>query len=633
MPFLAPFAFLLGLLAIPIIIMYMLRLRRREVTVSSTLLWQKLIRDRAANAPWQRLKRNLLLFLQLLILAALVLALARPFLPTTSLVSGHTIVLLDASASMQATDVEPNRFAVAQNEVQTLINDLRGDNQMTLIKVGNTPTTLLTGSDDRAALREAVSNAEVEYGTADWATAVALATGAAQGYQDARVVIVSDGSLPADLPPLPVETLYLPVGSTSENLAISALATRDSKSGPQLFASVSNNGMQDQTALLSIKLDGQLSDSRRISVPAGHSSAITWDIPANTSTIHARLTDQESDYLVLDDEAWAVHASGVQNQALLVTDGNLFLEQVLSVLPGLDTFKITPGNDFSAEDYDFIIFDSTPLPTTIPDADMLIINPQPGGNEDLIKINGMFSDTTAVRLADSPLLTYVDWSDIHIQAAQAVTAPWAENLVEADGGPLLIAGEQNGKRIAALNFDLRDSDLPLQIAFPLLIANITSWLSPGGAFDLPTTVRPGQTVTLSPDVGTTAVSITGPDNESWTARVGSDDMIYTDANQPGLYTVTVESGIADNNARPVGQFAVNLFSAAESNLQPVERLQIGQDVVDTAVEDTTIGQYEFWPWLAAIALIILLIEWWIYHTGVSQISDLSGFFRKKNVGS
>src|SRR5690606_2966970 len=97
MAFLAPLALLLGLPAVPIVVLYMLRLRRREVLVSSTLLWRKLLRDREANAPWQRLRRNLLLLLQLLILAALVLALSRPFLPTPSVVSGSVVVLLDAS--------------------------------------------------------------------------------------------------------------------------------------------------------------------------------------------------------------------------------------------------------------------------------------------------------------------------------------------------------------------------------------------------------------------------------------------------------------------------------------------------------------------------------------------------------
>ncbi|MEM9775859.1 MAG: BatA domain-containing protein, partial [Chloroflexota bacterium] len=100
MAFLTPFLLLLGLLAIPIIIMYMLRLRRQEVVVSSTMLWQKLTRDREANALWQKLRRNLLMFLQLLILGLLVFALARPYLRIPSVVNRSVVVLLDGSPSM-----------------------------------------------------------------------------------------------------------------------------------------------------------------------------------------------------------------------------------------------------------------------------------------------------------------------------------------------------------------------------------------------------------------------------------------------------------------------------------------------------------------------------------------------------
>ena len=104
MSFLTPLALIGGLLAIPIILLYMLRLRRREVTVSSTFLWQQLLQDQEANTPWQRLRRNLLLLLQLIILALLVFALARPFITVPAVSTGQIAVLLDASASMNATD-------------------------------------------------------------------------------------------------------------------------------------------------------------------------------------------------------------------------------------------------------------------------------------------------------------------------------------------------------------------------------------------------------------------------------------------------------------------------------------------------------------------------------------------------
>src|SRR6266498_2355048 len=132
----------LAALAIPIILLYMLKLRRKQVQVSSTLLWIKLLRDQQANTPWQRLRRNLLLILQLIILAALVLSLARPSIKTTAVASGSVIVLLDASASMNATDVSGSRFELARRTIQTLIDDLSGNSKMTLIfSCKNTETT------------------------------------------------------------------------------------------------------------------------------------------------------------------------------------------------------------------------------------------------------------------------------------------------------------------------------------------------------------------------------------------------------------------------------------------------------------------------------------------------------------
>lgn len=609
----------------------MLRLRRREVLVSSTLLWQKLLRDREANAPWQKLRRNWLLILQLLILAALVLALARPFIPVPSIVSGNVIVLLDASASMQATDVEPSRFEVAKEEVNRLIGDLGSNSQMTIIRVGRTPTVLAPATDDRSALRTAVSTAQPDPATADWQAAFALATGAAQGFQDARIAIVSDGGLPPDLPPLPVEAVYVPVGESGENLAITALATRDTEDGIQLFASVANEGLLDRSTLFSLTLDDTLFDSRRVTVPGQGTTNLTWDLPPGTATIAARLSENEGDLLPLDDVAWAVHEGGVSNRTLLVTEGNLFLEQVFGVLPGVEAFKAAPDSNLLDEPFDLYVFDGVALPDPPPAADMLIINPQTDqaatDAADLFAVTGVFSDTTAVRLADSDLLQFVDWNNVNIRRAQRVVAPWAQTLVAADGGPLVMAGEQNGRRVAIITFDLRDSDLPLQIAFPVLIANITGWLNPGRAFDAPTGLQPGDPVPIAPGASTTAVRVLKPDGEQWLQEVGEGDVVFTETDQPGLYQVVLRDGSGDRSA---GSFAVNLFDAAESNVRPAESIQVGQSTVDTAFSEN-VGQREFWPWLLAIAVLILIVEWWVHHRGAQAPAILRRIMTRTNV--
>ncbi len=619
MSFLTPLALLLSILAIPIVLLYMLRLRRQEMFVSSTLLWQKLLRDREANAPWQKLRRNLLLILQLLVLALLVLALARPFLPVASVASGSVVVILDGSASMQATDIEPDRFTAAQEDVRRWINDLGANDQMTLILAGAQPAVLAAATSDKILLRTALDGAAPATAETDWGAALALATGAAQGVRDARLVIVSDGGLPADLPALPLETVYLPIGSSGENLAISALATRNTEAGPQLFARVANTGELDQETILALILDGVLADSQRVHVSAGEVTNLTWDLPADVGTIMAQLSEQTEDYLALDDTAWAVHEGGDSNRALLVTEGNIFLEQLFAVLPGINLFKAAPDADPAAlvqEAFDLYIYDGVPLPQPPPAGEMLIINPQnadsPAGNGELLfTVTGTFSDTVVTRLVDNPLLQFVDWSGVDIKTAQNVQATWAQPLVSAAGGPLLLVGEPNGYRTAILTFDLHASDLPLQIAFPVLMANLTNWLNPGRAFDAPGGLQPGDPVVITPGAGTTHVLVEKPDGSSWLAEVGTAGLTFTDTQTPGFYAVHLRDAISE---RPAGQFAVNLFSTLDSNLTPAPAIQIGQTEITEGFE-ANIGQRELWPWLAAVAFLLLIAEWWVYFRG------------------
>ena len=615
MSLLSPLALLFGLLAGPIILMYMLRLRRPAVRVSSTFLWQQLARDREANAPWQKLKRNLLLLLQLLILAALALALARPYLRVPSVVNTSVVVLLDASASMQATDVSPNRFGVAQQEIERLISSL-GSNQMTLIQVGRTPQVLASATSDKTRLRAALTAAQPDNGTADWTAAFALALGAVQGYQDAQIIILSDGGLPSGLPPLPAESVYIRIGNSGENLALTALATRPTPNGVQLFANVANYGLITQQALFTLAIDGLLYDARQITVPAGGHTNLTWDLSDNTAVIQARLSNTEFDHLALDDTAYTVHEGGIRNRTLIVTEGNRFLEQIFAVLPGIEPYKAAPNspaltNPTHTDPFDLYVLDGVPLPNPLPPADLLIINPTPS---ELINVTGVVTgtaQTAAIRLTNSPLLQFVDWSNIAILRMKQVEAPWAQTLVQAEGGPLLLVGERAGQRIAILTFDLRESDLPLQITFPILMANLANWLNPGQAFSAPPHMKPHDVVTMIPTASGTAVGVRLPDGSTWQAPLGEAELLFNDTAQLGLYEVILFEG---TTSRPAGSFAVNLFSAEESAIAPRETITVGAGEMATPAQEG-VGQWEFWPWLAAVAFTILLAEWWIYHRG------------------
>ena len=366
MQLLTPLALAGGLLALPVLLLYMLRLRRQELEVSSIMLWQQLLQDTEANTPWQRLRRNLLLLLQLLILAALVFALARPFITVPAPGSGRIVLLLDASASMNAADVAAGtRFRAAQQETLDVVAALGADDRLTLIRVAEQPQLLATASNDRLALQTAIRDARPGSGSADWPAALTLALGGVAEADEFSLVIVSDGGLgdPALLPELPPAVTWLPVGTAGDNLAITALATRRrAAQPPQLFARVTNYGARDAEVVLSLRVDGELVASAYHEVAAGADLPLVADaLPAGFRQIEASLTvpvaSEIPDYLEQDNHAWTLVDDGAGSRVLLLTPGNRFVEEVLRSLPGVAAFRGDLSAGLPREPYDLTVLD------------------------------------------------------------------------------------------------------------------------------------------------------------------------------------------------------------------------------------------------------------------------------------
>ena len=552
-----PAALGLSALAIPIIIFYMLRLRRQPVQISSLMLWQRVLQDQAANAPWQRVRRNLLLLLQLLILALLVLALARPFRTVEANVQGNIILLLDASASMQATDLPPNRLEAAKSEAAAIIRALRPGDTVSLISVEAVPRPIIVAEAglERNSLLSAIDNIAPTDQPANWEAALALAAANAASQPNATIVILSDGAIPADLPPLPAPVRWLPIGTGVNNQAITALATRESRVGPQLFTQLTNFADTPADVLVEIRVDGLLFDARNLSLapyPDGNTGLTFTNLPNDAGLIEAQLN--HSDHFALDNAAWTTRQK-TDGRILLVSRGNLFLERAFSLIPGLSVAQINPENYPTEETFGLIIFDRT-VPDALPDGNLLFIAPPQSTS--LFNVRGVISNTAqAGRLrSEHPVMAFVDFSTLHVAQAQAVEPePWAVTLLNSQGGPLISAGEENNRRVAVISFDLLKSDLPLQIDFPILVANLTNWF-----LDQP---LPNPTATNQAD-----------------------------------------------DPRPP-----NLLNFDESNIRPNQNQILGSESETDLAEDQLLGQQEFWWLLAGLALVILIWEWHVYWRG------------------
>lgn len=230
MTFLSPIlAGIAAAIAVPtLLVLYFLKLRRQEVEVSTTLLWKKAIEDLQANAPFQRLRRNLLLFLQLLALAAALLALAQPEIQTDRGGGYKHVLLIDRSASMQTKDVAPeggssgdmtDRLSEAKRQALELVASLRepgvlggAADEAMVIAFDNAAEVRQSFTTSKAALRAAIESIQaVDTGSsirealklakaysplpADM-EAVERAGGLRPTGPPARVHVYSDGRLP-----------------------------------------------------------------------------------------------------------------------------------------------------------------------------------------------------------------------------------------------------------------------------------------------------------------------------------------------------------------------------------------------------------------------------------------------------
>lgn len=623
MGFLAPLALSLAALSIPILLLYVLKLRRQEHVISSTMLWRQVLRDRQANAPWQRLRRNILLLLQLLVLFLSVFGLARPYTEIAHTTQGHVVVLLDASASMQATDVSPSRFEVARSKAGRLIDGLGPNDTMALIAVARHPSVLSSPTHDRSVLRQALAAAQATHAEADWEAAFILAASSAQ-QERTTTIILSDGGLSPALPDLPGEVRYVPIGITADNRAIDALSIRDAPQGPQAFLRLSNTGAQAATPLVEIYVDDALFDARSLVLAAGaQDTLLLQDLPFDTRRIEARLTPPDA--LRLDNTAWAVRSQATRSQVLVATEGNLFLERAIGLIPHLET-TVVHADDPVLPPGALTPTDRTPalvvLDGVLPDggedglpagSSLLFINPP--ASTDLFALCGTLTRTAVSHVeTGDPLLQHVDLASLQIASARCIETPsWARTLVAAGDRPLLATGEIAGRRVAILAFDLHRSNLPLQVAFPILIANLTNWLAPTSTVDLSSldedisatgVLRPGTPVTLYPQVGATAIVVHTPSGMQWRVEVDESASIpFTDTDEPGLYTI--EQQIGAETVR--SQFAINLFSSLESDIEPRDSIAVG--TAQVRQEADLSGRREWWRWPTLAALALLVIEW------------------------
>jgi Ca-activated chloride channel homolog len=609
--FLAPGAFLVGGgLLLAILATYLLRPRRPARRVSSTFLWVAALHDLQAQRPWRRVPPTVLLLLQIAALAAIVAGLSRPFLLSSESSGLNNVVLLDASASMLATDVAPSRFEAARARVSQLIDALEPGQTLALVSLDAQPRVVAPPSNDQGQLRRALNSLQPSTQSANLPAALSIAGTLAEGHADAQVTVVADGSLDRTQAsasfPLPLR--YVGIGSpVAANLAVAGLGTRVTDGRVSAVATVLNYGAQAVSATLVLRVDGSRYDSRALTIQPGGSADAQWDdLPANAHTLEAQL--DQSDSLALDNSAWAVLDGDRPTRVLLVSDGNVFLERALGLRPATQVSRVSPG-DYSpqAQAYDLIVLDGFVPPALPSGSSVLLVHPP--ANNGLLNV-GPDIPVSTVNPArqDDSLLADVSLTGVHVSRSRRMDPPgWADVVLSSPETPLLLVGEQSGRRVAVLGFDVHQSDLPLQPGFPVLTQHLLDWLVPRSSVATPV-VQVGEAVSLAPLPEAVSVNVVAPDGRQVQVGPPLPPLPFTGTDQPGVYRIVQN----DSGGRETTSFfAVNFTNPGESQLRP--GLESGAPPVGPRREPLKAPQ-EIWEAFAVVGLIALGIEvalaWW-----------------------
>jgi hypothetical protein len=516
---------------------------------------------------------------------------------------------------MQATDIAPSRFENAKNQISDFIDALGSGDHLSLITMAHTPQVLIAQSQDKNQLRDALRRAQVTNQDADLQQALSLALSLAAGHSDAQVLVVGDGHVlsPDQTLTMPVPVRYLRIGTDAPNAALLALASRTIQGNLVALAQVANYSHQQRSLPVELYADGQLVSVQTLSLAAGASGSIQWG-PLRTGTriLHAHIVSQDA--MTVDHDAWAIVGGSIHGRALLVTKGNSFLTAALRQQPGLDLFETTPDkyNATKVGNFDLTVFDGF-VPSPLPDGGLFFVNPPQGSylfgqSGPQIHVSRIDAGADSIHVLDS-----VDVSSIHVLRAshQLTPALWAQSILTSPETPLLIAGETNNRRVATLGFDLHDSDLPLQPAFPLLMYNLVNWFLPQPVAGDGQSLA-GVPVTVQTWPGAESVTITSPNKQSSIVGPPFPVQPYTNTNTTGVYQVTQRVHGQDRQ----GAFTVNLFSPSQSQLAPTAQLPItGSTSFTSNTNNVPRELREIWPWIAAILLLVLCFEWWLFSRG------------------
>lgn len=558
----------LGFLSLgAIVALYLLKRRYRDFPVPSTFLWRKAQQDFSASHPFQRLRKNALLPLHLLLAAALVLGLMRPVLGGGQ--GGETVLIFDLSASMQAQEGEKSRLERAVEQARGILAGLKKEDAVTILAAGAAVRQPLSRSRDRDAAYRALRDLRAEDGGADLAGALSLAQAMEKELGPLDIRVFSDTYAP-------------PEGVSAVNaqtpLANAAALSFVVENGMG-YARIANYGPA-QTVRAACYAAGTLCDARTLSLAEGETAGVSLSVP-DCAYAWVEIFPEGADALAADNRAYWIPQLQKQYTVALLGVESVFLERALGLREDIRLVRAAAGDETVRAD--LYVYGDSPLIFSLDRDTEISAGPEQAPQGAMTLIDSRFPGVSL----------------------EGVTLRAYRPLSQAGAAPLMLVQDQpvmiEASRAVALGFRLSDTNLPLKYDFPLLMQGVLSLLLPTAAADVGGgECGEGVTIRLPGDMESATVLL--PDGrraaaasaDSWGA-----DAPFADTGRAGLYALEITGGVSAGT---------RYFSLRVPENESDTR-RLAPSVSGRAGGAAQAEGADLTPYCLLLALLLLLLEW------------------------
>lgn len=583
------------LITIPLLVLlYILKRKYREEVIPSTLLWNEVYKNTRANTPWEKLRKNIMLLLQIIILLLLILSLMRPFLNFGGKTYKNIILVIDNTASMSAEYGDESRLEEAKRLAKEVLSSTKDDTNTYIISFDGNSNLLQNGDFNKDISNEVISSISQSYNTGEISESLSFVKAIGEGIEeDYEVIAITD----KDFSLGDVNGKVVSLANSGVNASIDNISHKFLEDKVRVIATITNRGSGEYSGDFSLYDGEELISVETLDLKEGENKTLTFNLPSIKSEfLRGELSRKD---MILEDNTYN-HVIGKKkvNKVLIVTEQNLFLEKAFASIQNTEVYKTNSASNLTSEDnYDLYVFDNV-TPDIMPSkGSILFINPS--SNEFFNVING--GEGGEAKAVIGEVSKYLEETTFTAAKYNSIEIPYyGRGFLNIDEDFIGFKGEVDGRKIAALSFDLHNSDFSLKKEFPILMYELGENLISSGMI-YKNNFKAGEKIIakgLSLDEN---ISLTYPNGD--TLEISSGDEIRED-NNLGIYK------LEDKEEKEL--FSVNFPSEKEGNTN-VNNISESENIAN--VKSDLKRGLNISPLLIILAMAVVAFEWIMYKKG------------------